>query len=82
MTSQTSEILQATLAARIADFDHYQLNITNYEMAIDHIDGMSEADQEELKECREELTERLRAERDEQKKTAVMLAVIKKQVEA
>ncbi|MFN3261623.1 MAG: hypothetical protein ACE37J_13785 [Pikeienuella sp.] len=77
-----ADILRDALAARIAEVEGYQINIDNYALALAHIDAMAEADRAELAGFREELAQRLAAERHQQKRAAVMLAVIRQQVEA
>ena len=76
------ETLTQAHASRIDEVQLYQINIDNYRMAIEHIDGMDAADQEELAGFRSELAGRLVAELHQQKRAKVMLAVIEKQLEA
>lgn len=77
-----ADILRDALTARIAEVEGYQINIDNYRLAIEHIDAMDEADRAEMAGFRDELTQRLAAEMHQQKRAAVMLAVIRQQVEA
>jgi hypothetical protein len=76
------ETLTQALTGRIDEVALYQINIDNYRLAIEHIDGMSTEDQNELAAFRHELEQRLSAELHQQKRAKVMLAVIQKQVEA
>jgi len=72
------EILEQALTARIAEVMHYQINIDNYTLAIQRIDELKD---EELEEFKQRLTELLAAEKLEQKKSQVILHVIKQQLE-
>jgi len=75
------ETLAQSLTGRTGEVQLYQLNIDNYRLAIEHIDGMSAEDQVELAEFRSELEQRLAAELHQQKRANVMLAVVQKQLE-
>ena len=72
------EILKSALDARIQEVAGYQINIDNYTLAIQHIDGVADPD---LVQFREQLTTLLASEILEQKKSKVMLAVIQQQLE-
>ena len=81
-TSQTrTEILAASLDARIQEVMHYQINIDNYTLALEEIAALPEQDREGLKLFADQLRGLLASEILEQKKAKIMLAVIKKQVE-
>ena len=75
------ETLAQSLTGRTDEVQLYQLNIDNYRLAIEYIDGMSAEDQVELAEFRSELEQRLAAELHQQKRANVMLAVVQKQLE-
>lgn len=79
MTKQ--EKLQMALAAREDEVQTYQINIDNYMLAIAHIETMSAADQDDLAEFKQRLMQLLKSEILEQKKSKVMLAVLKQQLE-
>jgi len=75
------DTLTQSLAGRTDEVQLYQLNIDNYRLAIEHIDGMDADDQAELAGFRTELEGRLAAEMHQQKRAKVMLAVVQKQLE-
>lgn len=79
MTKQ--EKLQIALAAREDEVQTYQINIDNYMLAIAHIDTLSSVDQDDLAEFKQRLMQLLKSEILEQKKSKVMLAVLKQQLE-
>jgi ribosomal protein L14E/L6E/L27E len=72
------EILEQALTARIAEVMQYQINIDNYTLALQRIDDLKD---EELEEFKQRLTELLASEKLEQKKSQVILHVIKQQLE-
>ena len=74
-----SDILIAAKEQRINEVAGYQINITNYTMAIEHITALNDQD---LFPFRDQLADLLKSELLEQKKTQVMLSVIQKQLEA
>ena len=74
------EILEASLDARIQEVMGYQINIDNYTIALSEISKKSHADQAELSEFADQLRNLLAAEKLEQKKAEIMLAVIQQQV--
>ena len=75
------DTLAQSMTGRTDEVQLYQLNIDNYRLAIEHIDGMSADDKVELAEFRSELEQRLTAELHQQKRAKVMMAVIQKQLE-
>jgi hypothetical protein len=80
--SQTrAEILQAALDGREQEIMHYQINIDNYTIALAEIGKMSAADQAELSAFEQQLRDLLSSETLEQKKSKLMLTVLKLQVE-
>lgn len=79
MTKQ--EQLQMALVAREEEVQTYQINIDNYMLAIAHIETLSAADQDDLAEFKQRLMQLLKSEMLEQKKSKVMLAVLKQQLE-
>jgi len=74
------EILQSAANARAQEIMHYQINIDNYTLALEEISQMSSDDQSELSEFTNQLSSLLSAEKLEQKKAKIMLAVLQKQV--
>lgn len=74
------EILTQALAARDEEVLGYQINIDNYRLAIEHIDGMSSEDQIELNAFRQQLVDLLKSELLEQKKAKVIRSVIADQL--
>lgn len=70
------EILTAALEARERELIEYQVNIDNYRLAIEHI-----GDDEELQPFREQLQNLLASSLLEQKKSQVILTVIKQQLD-
>lgn len=75
-------ILTQALQAREEEVLGYQINIDNFALAIAHIDAMPDDERAEMAEFRTDLANRLAAERHQQKRAAIMLAVIRQQVEA
>jgi len=71
------EILAQALAARQQEIMHYQINIDNYTMAIDHITASGDSDLDEFKQT---LMSLLVTEKLEQKKAQVIHDVIKQQL--
>lgn len=74
------EILATTLKGREQEIMHYQLNIDNYTLALEEIGNMPTAERAELDGFAEQLRSLLTSERLEQKKSKIMLAVIKRQL--
>jgi hypothetical protein len=74
-------ILKMALEAREAEVLGYQINIDNFQLAIAFIDNMSDTDKSEMADFRQDLTQRLAAERHQQKRAKIMLAVIRQQME-
>lgn len=80
-TPQTREqIITAALEGREQEVMHYQINIDNYSLALQQIDLLPPDEQVELREFTKQLKELLVSEKLEQKKSKIMLAVIKSQV--
>lgn len=75
------EILSFALNGREQEVMHYQINIDNYSLALQHIADLPPQEQVELSDFKKQLQELLASEKLEQKKAIVMLSVIKKQVE-
>ena len=71
------EILSQALQARIDEVEGYQINIENYTLAIAYI---NETNDEELSGFKKQLTDLLATEKLEQKKSKVILEIIKKQL--
>lgn len=76
------EILQMSLEARIQEVMHYQINIDNYAIALEHIAGLPQSEQTELAPFADQLKNLLASEKLEQKKAKVMFEVLKQQVGA
>ena len=80
-TPQTREqIITAALEGREQEVMHYQINIDNYSLALQQIDLLPPDEQVELREFTKQLKELLSSEKLEQKKSKIMLAVMKAQV--
>ena len=71
------EILTQALAARQQEIMHYQINIDNYTLAIEHITASGDADLDSFK---QHLTSLLATEKLEQKKARVIHDVIQQQL--
>ena len=71
-----NEMLMSSLEARIREVTEYQVNIDNFVLAIELV-----GDDTELSEFRAQLEAMLQSSRLEQRKSQVMLDVIRKQVE-
>jgi hypothetical protein len=69
------ELLTAALESREKEVIEYQVNIDNYRLAIEHI-----GDDEELVDFKNQLEELLRSSLVEQKKSNVILTVMKQQL--
>ena len=78
--SNKEQILNAALLAREQEIFQYQINITNYKLAIEEMEKLPLSEQEELSDFSSQLKELLRTESLEQKKSKIMLSVIRKQV--
>lgn len=74
------EILQKALVAREEEIMGYQINIDNYTLALAHIDGLGEEERNEMETFRQQLSTLLSSEVYEQKKSKIMLSVIKQQL--
>jgi hypothetical protein len=80
-TPQTREqIITAALEGREQEVMHYQINIDNYSLALQQIELLPPDEQVELREFTKQLKELLISEKLEQKKSKIMLAVMKAQV--
>jgi hypothetical protein len=75
-----NDTLHDALIAREQEIEYYQINITNYKLAIEEIGKLPPSEQEELSEFSSQLKELLRTEIMEQKKSKIMLSVIRQQV--
>lgn len=75
------EILAKALDARVQEVMHYQINIDNYSLALQHIASMPPDEQVELTDFAKQLKDLLASEKLEQKKAKIMLEVIRQQVE-
>jgi hypothetical protein len=75
------EILQSALNARVQEVMHYQINIDNYTLALEQISAKSHDERAELAGFAEQLRALLASEKLEQKKSKIMLAVLKQQLE-
>lgn len=74
------EILRMSLDAREQEIMHYQINIDNYTIALNEIAKMPAQDQAELSEFSGQLRTLLASEKLEQKKSKLMLEVLKLQL--
>jgi hypothetical protein len=74
------EILATSLDARIQEVMHYQINIDNYVLALEEIDNLPPDERADLLSFAEQLQALLVSERLEQKKSQIMLSVIKRQL--
>jgi hypothetical protein len=74
------EILESSLKAREQEVMHYQINIDNYTLALQEIDGLPDEERKELSAFANQLSTLLASEILEQKKAKVMLSVVKKQL--
>jgi hypothetical protein len=74
------EIILSALEAREQEVMHYQINIDNYSLALQHIASLPPDEQVELNDFTKQLRDLLVSEKLEQKKAKIMLAVVKKQV--
>lgn len=72
---QKNKMLEAGYSQRINEVTEYQVNIDNYAMALDII-----GDDPDLQAFKEQLQELLRTTIIEQKKSKIMLEVIKRQL--
>ena len=77
----TQDLLVQAHTAREDEVALYQLNVTNFQLAIDYIDSGSADDQEYLSEFRADLVERLAAELQQKRRAEVMLVVLQSQLE-
>ena len=75
------EILAVNLQARLQEVMHYQINIDNYTLALEHIAAMGDDERAELAGFVEQLSGLLASEKLEQKKAKVMLAVLRSQLD-
>ena len=75
------EILAVNLEAREQEVMHYQINIDNYTLALEHIAAMGNDERAELTGFVEQLSGLLASEKLEQKKAKVMLAVLRSQLD-
>lgn len=78
----TNEQLTAAIAMRREEVEAYQINITNYTMAIELIDAMPENERAENAEFRKQLAALLVTEKREQNKAKIMLTVLERQLAA
>jgi hypothetical protein len=74
------EMLKDALEARENEVLVYQINIDNYAMALEEIDGLSVEEKADLASFADQLRSLLESERFEQKKALIMLNVLRKQV--
>jgi hypothetical protein len=74
------EMLKNALEARENEVLVYQINIDNYTMALEEIDGLSVEEKADLASFADQLRSLLESERFEQKKAIIMLNVLRKQV--
>lgn len=86
MTDKTTEfqtreeVLAMALKARENEVMMYQINIDNYQLALEEISSLSIEEQSELSEFAQQLRTLLMSEIAEQKKAKIMLKVIQRQV--
>lgn len=83
MTDATNrrDILTAALTGREQEIMHYQINIDNYTLALEEIARASSEDVMDLVDFANQLRTLLASEKLEQKKSKIMLNVIKRQLE-
>ena len=83
MTDATNrkDILTAALVGREQEIMHYQINIDNYTLALEEIARASSEDVMDLVDFANQLRTLLASEKLEQKKSKIMLNVIKRQLE-
>lgn len=74
------EIIAMALKARENEVMMYQINIDNYQLALEEISSLSIEEQSELSEFAQQLRTLLMSEITEQKKAKIMLKVIQRQV--
>jgi predicted esterase YcpF (UPF0227 family) len=74
---EKQEILAQALAARQQEIMHYQINIDNYTLAIEHITASGDP---ELDDFKRHLTSLLATEKLEQKKARIIHDVIQQQL--
>ena len=72
--------LQRAYEIRQQEVEDYQINIDNYELAIEVIDALPEEDRTAQSAYRQELVARLAAEKHQQGRAKIMLEVLAKQV--
>jgi hypothetical protein len=73
-------ILTEALHQREEEIFAYQINIDNFRLAIDYINGLPAEEKELLSAFQENLISRLKTEELEQKKTQVLFHVISQQL--
>ena len=74
-----SEIIQNAIEAREQEVLLYQINIDNYELALEEIHSLPELEKVDLDSFVAQLEELLKSEKLEQKKAKIMLKVLKQQ---
>lgn len=80
MTQTRAEKIQAAFVMRQDEVENYQINIDSYERAIANIDAKPQTEKDALASFRNELVQRLEAERRERDKAQVMLDVLQEQI--
>lgn len=80
-TKTREEILCINFEARVQEVMHYQINIDNYAMALEHIAAMNSYERAELSGFVEQLTGLLASEKLEQKKAIIMREVLRRQLD-
>jgi len=76
-----ADILASALEARKQEVMHYQINIDNYTLALERIALLNPDERAELSDFADQLRGLLASEKLEQKKSLIMLEVLKAQVE-
>ena len=76
-----ADILASALEARKQEVMHYQINIDNYTLALEKIALLNPNERVELSDFADQLRGLLASEKLEQKKSLIMLEVLKAQVE-
>jgi len=76
-----SEIIKTNYEARENEVMGYQINIDNYTLALQKISELPQDEREELAEFEKQITSLLASEKLEQKKSKIMLSVLKSQME-
>ena len=80
MSDKKKELLKTSITAREDEIFYYQINIDNYTLALKNIAAMDETDKADLSDFVSQLEGLLQSELLEQKKSKIMLEVLKMQM--